>query len=137
MVEQEIIKIIKLLENDNPALRQLALEQLIPYKNEQTAIDAIIQALKDSDEDVRTYAAEILGQIDSSQSQISLSQALDDSSWSVRKAVITSFGMLKNPETLSFIIHSLKDEINRLDFTVNEQKLLIENLRSQMKNEAQ
>ena len=41
----------------------------------------------------------------------------------------------KSQAELEQIIHSLKDEINRLDFTVNEQKLLIENLRSQMKDE--
>ena len=32
-------------------------------------------------------------------------------------------------------IHSLKEEINRLEFTVKEQKILIENLKSQMKDE--
>ncbi len=32
-------------------------------------------------------------------------------------------------------IHSLKEEINRLEFTVKEQKTLIENLKSQMKDE--
>ena len=32
-------------------------------------------------------------------------------------------------------IHSLKEEIDRLEFTVQEQKLLIENLRNQMKDE--
>lgn len=41
----------------------------------------------------------------------------------------------KSQAELEQIIHSLKEEINRLDFTVNEQKLLIENLRSQMKDE--
>ena len=41
----------------------------------------------------------------------------------------------KSQAELEQIIHTLKEEMNRLDFTVNEQKLLIENLRSQMKDE--
>jgi len=36
---------------------------------------------------------------------------------------------------LEKIIHSLKEEINKLEFTVKEQKILIENLKSQMKDE--
>ncbi len=41
----------------------------------------------------------------------------------------------KSQAELEQIIHSLKEELNRLEFTVNEQKLLIENLKSQMKDE--
>jgi len=41
----------------------------------------------------------------------------------------------KSQAELEHIIHSLKEEINRLEFTTNEQKLLIETLRSQMKDE--
>jgi len=36
---------------------------------------------------------------------------------------------------LEKIIHSLKEKINRLEFTVKEQKILIENLKSQMKDD--
>ena len=110
MSNEEISKIIKLLENPSPALRQLALEQLAPFGNEELAKQKIILSLKDSDSEVRTYAAEILGDIDDSQVLIALSQALEDESWGVRKATIESFGKLRNPGTFSFIIHSLKDE---------------------------
>ncbi|MFW9973043.1 MAG: HEAT repeat domain-containing protein [Candidatus Odinarchaeota archaeon] len=41
----------------------------------------------------------------------------------------------KTQAELEQIIQSLKEEKNRLEFTVNEQKLLIENLKSQMKHE--
>jgi chromosome segregation ATPase len=41
----------------------------------------------------------------------------------------------KSQAELEQIIHSLKEELNRLEFTVNEQKLLIENLKSQMKDD--
>jgi len=110
MSNDEILKIIKLLENTNPALRQLALEQLAPFGSEGIAKQKIIQSLKDSDPEVRMYAAEILGDIVDSQVLIALSQALEDENWGVRKASIDSFGKQKNSDTLSFIIHSLDDE---------------------------
>lgn len=110
MSKDEILKIIKLLENPSPALRQLALEQLAPFRSEEIAKQKIIQSLKDSDHEVRIYAAEILGDIVDSQALIALSQALEDENWGVRKASVDSFGKLKNPDTLSFIIHSLDDE---------------------------
>ena len=110
MSNDEILKIIKLLENPSPALRQLALEQLAPFGSEEIAKQKIIQSLKDSDNEVRIYAAEILGDIVDNQALIALSQALEDENWGVRKASIDSFGKHKNPDTLSFIIHTLDDE---------------------------
>lgn len=110
MVEEKIQQIAKLLTNDNPALRQLALEQLIPYKDNDLAIQIIIQTLKDKDADVRSYATEILGSIDFSKSSVALTHALEDSSWEVRKAAITSFGKHKVPETVQFVIYGLKDD---------------------------
>ena len=41
----------------------------------------------------------------------------------------------KSQAELERIIHTLKEEITRLEFTNNEQKLLIETLKSQMKDE--
>ncbi len=41
----------------------------------------------------------------------------------------------KSQAELEQIIQSLKEELNRLEFTVNEQKLLIENLQDQMKDD--
>ncbi len=41
----------------------------------------------------------------------------------------------KSQAELEHIIQTLKEEINRLEFTVKEQQLLIENLREQMKDE--
>ena len=110
MSDNEIMKIIKLLENPSSALRQLALEQLIPFKENEIAKKYLMESLKDSDEEVRAYAAEILGEINDSQALIALSQALDDEHWGVRKAAIESFGKQRNPDTLSFIIHSLNDK---------------------------
>ena len=56
MSNEEINKNVKLLENPSPALRQLALEKLAPFVNEEVVKQKIIQSLKDSDHEVRTYA---------------------------------------------------------------------------------
>jgi HEAT repeat protein len=80
MTNEEIQKITKLLENENPAMRQLALEQLSSHKQDHTAMNLIIRTLQDKDKGVRTFAAEILG------------------------------GKHKNPETVPFLLQSLRDE---------------------------
>jgi HEAT repeat protein len=110
MSDEEIQQIIKLLSNDNPALRQLALEQLIPFLTKETAIQAIIRALEDKDEDVRSYAAEILGDVEFAKASIPLTRALEDPSWKTRSAAISSFGKHRKPDTVQFLIFGLKDE---------------------------
>ena len=110
MSDEQIQQITKLLENDNPALRQLALEQLIPYNDKELAIQAIIQALNDKDVDVRSYAAEILGEVDFSKVSVSLAHALEDPNWEVRAAAISSFGKHADPSTIQFLIFGLKDD---------------------------
>jgi HEAT repeat protein len=116
MSEEQIQQISKLLNNDNPALRQLALEQLIPYVDHELAIQTIIQSLEDKDEDVRSYAAEILGEVEFNKSSVALARALEDSSWGVRAAAITSFGKHKNPDTVRFLIFGLKDDHPQVRF---------------------
>ena len=117
MSEEQIQKSIQLLANDNPALRQLALEQLIPYINNDKVIETIIQSLKDKDVDVRSYAAEILGKIEFGKASVALSQALEDSNWQVRASAISSFGKHSNPETVHFLIFGLKDEHPQVRYT--------------------
>jgi len=117
MSDDQIQQITKLLANDNPALRQLALEQLIPYKNHDLAIQAIIQSLKDKDTDVRSYAAEILGDVEFNKSSVALAQALEDSDWEVRAAAISSLGKHGNPDTVRFLIFGLKDEHPQVRFS--------------------
>ncbi len=117
MSDDQILQITKLLANDNPALRQLALEQLIPHKNHDIAIQALIQSLRDKDTDVRSYAAEILGEVEFSKSSAPLAQALEDTDWEVRAAAISSFGKHSNPDTVQFLIFGLKDEHPQVRFS--------------------
>jgi HEAT repeat protein len=110
MTEEEIVKNIKLLQNENPALRQLALEQLSQFTDNHQVVDSIIKSLKDEDKEVRSYAADILGDTSERQSLIALSHSLEDEAWEVRKSTVSSFGKIENPETVPFIITALKDE---------------------------
>ncbi len=110
MSNEEIQKITKLLENKNPAMRQLALEQLSFHKQDHTAMNLIIRTLQDEDKGVRTFAAEILGDIEDRHALIALTHTLEDKDWEVRQAAIGSFGKHKNPETVPFLLQSLRDE---------------------------
>ncbi len=110
MSNEEIKKITKLLENKNPAMRQLALEQLSSHKQDHTAMNLIIRTLQDEDKGVRTFAAEILGDIEDRHALIALTHTLEDKDWEVRQAAIGSFGKHKNPETVPFLLQSLRDE---------------------------
>lgn len=110
MSNEEIQKITKQLENKNPAMRQLALEQLSSHKQNHTAMNLIIRTLQDEDKGVRTFAAEILGDIEDRHALIALTHILEDKDWEVRQAAIGSFGKHKNPETVPFLVQSLRDE---------------------------
>jgi HEAT repeat protein len=110
MSNEEIQKITKQLENKNPAMRQLALEQLSSHKQDHTAMNLIIRTLQDEDKGVRTFAAEILGDIEDRHALIALTHILEDKDWEVRQAAIGSFGKHKNPETVPFLVQSLRDE---------------------------
>lgn len=110
MSNEEIEKITKLLGNDNPAMRQLALEQLSSFKQDPQAMNLVIQTLQDKDIGVRTFAAEILGDVENRHALIALTHTLEDKDWEVRQAAITSFGKHKNPETIPFLIQALRDE---------------------------
>lgn len=110
MSNEEIQKITKQLENKNPAMRQLALEQLSSHKQDHTAMNLIIRTLQDEDKGVRTFAAEILGDIEDRHALIALTHILEDKEWEVRQAAISSFGKHKNPDTIPFLLQSLRDE---------------------------
>jgi len=110
MTEEEIVKNVKLLQNENPALRQLALEQLAQFTDNHQVVDAVIKSLQDNDKDVRSYAADILGETTERQALIALSHSLEDTAWEVRQSTISSFGKIKNPDTVPFIVTALKDE---------------------------
>ncbi|MBY8999562.1 MAG: HEAT repeat domain-containing protein [Candidatus Heimdallarchaeota archaeon] len=121
MSNEEIQKIAKLLENENPAMRQLALEQLSPHKQNHTATNMIIRTLQDKDKGVRTFAAEILGDVDDRHALIALTHTLEDGEWEVRNAAIESFGKHKNPETVPFLIQSLRDEHQQVRYSATKE----------------
>jgi HEAT repeat protein len=121
MTEEEIVKNIELLQNENPALRQLALEQLAKFTDNHQAVDAIIRSLKDNNKDVRSYAADILGKTTERQALIALSHSIEDDAWEVRESTVSSFGKLRNPDTVPFILTALKDEHPQVRFSAAKE----------------
>jgi hypothetical protein len=61
------------------------------------AVPALIQALGDSDSDVRRAAAEALGKLGDPQAVPALIQALGDSEWDVRRAAAEALGATRRP----------------------------------------
>jgi HEAT repeat protein len=76
------------------------------------AVPPLIQALGDSDRDVRRAAAEALGKLGDPQAVPPLIKALGDSDWDVRRAAAEALGKLGDPQAvppLSVWAHAGKD----------------------------
>jgi hypothetical protein len=71
------------------------------------AVPALIQALGDSDWDVRRAAAEALGKLGDPQAVPALIQALGDSDWDVRRAAAEALGELGDPQAVPALIQAL------------------------------
>jgi hypothetical protein len=73
------------------------------------AVPALIQALGDSDWDVRRAAAEALGDLGDPQAIPALIKALGDSDWVVRRASAEALGKLGDPQAIPALIKALGD----------------------------
>jgi hypothetical protein len=73
------------------------------------AVPALIQALGDSDWDVRRAAAEALGKLGDPQAVPALIQALGDSDVGVRRAAAEALGKIGDPQAVPALIQALGD----------------------------
>ena len=73
------------------------------------AVPALIQALGDSDWDVRRAAEGALGKLGDPQAVPALIQALGDSGWEVRRAAAEALGKLGDPQAVPALIQALGD----------------------------
>ena len=73
-------------------------------------IQALIQALGDSDWAVRRAAAEALGDLGDSQAVPPLIQALGDSGWDVRRAAAEALGAVGDPQAIPALIKALGND---------------------------
>ncbi len=73
------------------------------------AVDALVDALSDPDDDVRRDAARSLGMIPDSRVVEPLIRSLQDERWYVREAAAWSLGRSKDPAIVDQLIAALKD----------------------------
>lgn len=79
----------------------------------EAAVDGLLVALKDTDEDVRCQAAWALGRTGKTRAVDALIEALEDSP-AVRKQAIRALGEIGDPRALPALNAALKDEDPRI-----------------------
>ncbi len=117
MTSKDINEHLKLLKGDNSALKLFAIEEISKHPDRDSAIDQIINTLYDTDPDVRTYAAEILGDIRQEKAFLPLKEHLTDTSWKVREACVTSLAKFHDNEILGELIARLNDDSQNVRYT--------------------
>jgi HEAT repeat protein/beta-lactamase regulating signal transducer with metallopeptidase domain len=88
-----------------------------PEATRRAAVDALVQAMKDSDAAVRHQAITALAQFRDERALPALNAALTDASAEVRKQAVFAMGQLRAASTVEPLIESLKDQ----DAEVREQ----------------
>lgn len=127
MSEEDLQKAIKFLASDTPVLRQWSLQQISKHKNKHKALNEVTNALQDEDKDVRSFSAEILGDIGDVIATTSLVKMLKDESWEVRESVLISLSKLQDSQIISYLITALTDEHTKVRFTAVKQLSKINN----------
>jgi len=128
MSEEDLQKAIKLLTSDTPILRQYSLQQISKNKNRHRALNEVINTLiNDEDKDVRSYSAEILGDIGDEIAATSLVKMLKDESWEVRESILIALSKLQDSQIITYLITALEDEHTKVRFTAVKQLSKINN----------
>ena len=76
----------------------------------EPAVEALIQALKDEDSDIRSGVADALSVIRDRKAVEPLILALDDESWEVRRAAVMALGVIGDARAVEPLIWALNDE---------------------------
>ena len=101
--------VVVALKDDDPAMREIAAEQLgkigDPY-----AVPFLIEALKDDESVVRENACLALGRIGDKSVIQPLIKALKDKQGYVRKNAANALGMLKDPSTVEALVVATRDK---------------------------
>ncbi len=128
MTEEDLQKAIKFLTSDTPVLRQWSLQQISKHKNKHRALNEVINTLiNDEDKDVRSFSAEILGDIGDVIATTSLVKMLEDKSWEVRESILIALSKLQDSKIITYLITALKDEHTKVRFTAVKQLSKINN----------
>jgi HEAT repeat protein len=94
--------------SNRPAVVRRTIVEALGRIGDSQALAALIEALADSDDQVREKAAESLGRLNDKRAAPSLLRALDDPSWKVRYEATRAAGALKDVEALPLLRDRLK-----------------------------
>ncbi len=105
--------LIKLLNNNSPLVRRLAITRLYGFSGRK-ALPYIINALNDTDPQVREKTIEMIGAFQDKQALEPLLKRLNDPEANVRKAAARALGEIKEIKSIDPLIEMLSDENNNV-----------------------
>ena len=97
-----------LRDEEDAAVRNAAME--IYVKMGAAAVAPLLRLLADRDEEVRNFAAVMLGTVGDTRAVPSLVNALADPDVNVRHAAATSLGQIGSPEAVEPLVRALRTE---------------------------
>jgi HEAT repeat protein/beta-lactamase regulating signal transducer with metallopeptidase domain len=107
--EQVAKALANALKDDNPAVRQEAMQALAQMRS-PLAFEPMLAALKDTDPELRQQAAFSLGELDDPRAVGPLTAALKDSVADVRQQAAFALGQLHAKDAVPALAGALKDE---------------------------
>ncbi|MHA1303675.1 MAG: HEAT repeat domain-containing protein [Candidatus Heimdallarchaeaceae archaeon] len=118
MAEENIQILMKSLRDKSQVtpLRLLTIEKIAEHSERALAVNAITEALLDDEQEIRSYAAEVLGRIEDKRALFPLIDALQDGYYEVRMAAIRSLAKIKDNQAVSAIAKRLNDENSKVRY---------------------
>ncbi|MHA1114897.1 MAG: HEAT repeat domain-containing protein [Candidatus Heimdallarchaeaceae archaeon] len=118
MNNDNVTKLINTLKDKNQilALRLLAIEQLAEKPEVEESIQALLGALSDDEQEIRAYAAEMLGKMGSKKALFPLIDSLHDLSYEVRVSALRSLALLKDKQAIEYIAKRILDQNDKVRY---------------------
>lgn len=118
MDDENIDKLINMLRDTNQILplRLLAIEQIAEKSEGDKGVQVLIEALSDDEQEIRAYAAEMLGKMKSKRALFPLIDALQDLSHEVRISALKSLALLNDEQAIEAIAKRIKDKHDKVRY---------------------
>jgi len=110
MLDEDDMKyLLESLVDEDPHVRVFTINSIVDNSKRETAVDAVINALLDDNDEVRARAAWALGKIQSKKAIGALILSLNDDNYNVRKNGLRSLGELVAIDSIQDIVTKLED----------------------------